>query len=393
MDNIALNEMGRFLKKTTVDKQKLDNAMKRAVDRLRKNLVAFNGGFPATCTKDYKYEVSEQFNWESGMLTGCSLLAYKYTGDEFFKKEAEKHIDIYKAHSKTGEWLEDHDVGFIFLPSCVAGYKITGDLSMRDAALDAAKILLSHYDWDNHFIIRSGVRDISNYNMYRTLVDSMMNIPLFFWAYNQTGDKTYYDAAVGHYHTTIKYLIREDGSSFHHYQFDPVTGKPVGGVTLQGNSNESCWARGHSWLIYGFPIAYSYTNDEEIIEVHKNLSYFYLNKLPSDYISYWDLDFTDGSDEPRDSSAAAITTCGFLEMSKYLPDGEPKVFFKNAADAQMNALIDLCENHDDDKDGLILHVTHALPQKQGIDECAIYGDYFYMEALSRYLDADFERFW
>ena len=137
-----------------------------------------------------------------------------------------------------------------------------------------------------------------------------------------------------------------------------------------------------------------YTHNEEIIPVDKNVSYFYLNKLAADYIPYWDFDFTDGSGAARDSSIAAITSCGFLEMYKYLPDdAEQKKVFKNAADAQINALIDKCENHGDDADGLILQVTHALPQGQGIEECAVYGDYFYMETLMRYLNPDWKRYW
>lgn len=390
---MTLNDEKRFMTETAVDREKLASAMDRAVERLRNNLAGFGNKFPDTCSKNFKYNTSDQFNWESGMYTGCIWLAYEYTKDSIFRKAAEKHIEVYKEHAETGEWLQDHDTGFIFSPSCVAGYKITGDESMKAAALKAADILMEHYDWDNHFIIRSGKRDASKYDMYRTLVDSMMNIPLFFFAYEQTGDRRYYEAAVEHYHTTMKYLIRDDGSSYHHYQFDPVTGKPVKGMTFQGYSDDSCWSRGHAWLIYGFPIAYSYTGNKEIIDIDKKVSYYYLNRLPVDCISYWDLDFTEGSGEPRDSSVAAITTCGFLEMCKHLPDDAPqKKIFKNAADAQINALIDKCENHGD-ADGLIIDVTHAVPFKSGIEECAVYGDYFYMEALMRYLNPDWKRYW
>ena len=396
MKDIILENKERFMRETPVDREKIAAAMDRACAKIKKNIEKYGSKFPGTCSEDFKYKVSDRFNWESGMLTGCFWLAYEHTGDEVFKNAALEQIEVYKAHAKTGEWLQDHDTGFIFTPSCVAGYKITGDEDMRKAALEAADIMMDHYDWENHFIIRSGKRstDPDRYPYYRTLVDSMMNIPLFFFAHEQTGDKKYLEAAVEHYRTTMKYLIREDGSSYHHYQFDPVTGKPVKGVTLQGYSDESCWGRGHSWLIYGFPIAYSYTHNEEIIPVDKNVSYFYLNKLAADYIPYWDFDFIDGSGAARDSSIAAITSCGFLEMCKYLPDdAEQKKVFKNAADAQINALIDKCENHGDDADGLILQVTHALPQGQGIEECAVYGDYFYMETLMRYLNPDWKRYW
>ncbi len=375
------------------DREKAIAAMDRAIERVRENIDKFSEEFPATCSTDFKYPTQERFNWESGMLTGMYWLAYEYTGDEEFRKAAEKQIKVYKEHALTGEWLNDHDTGFIYTPSCVAGYKITGDKSIRQAALNAADILMEHYDWDNHFIIRSGKRDPNRYSSYRTLVDSMMNIPLFFFAYEETGNRKYYDAAVAHYRTTLTYLVRDDGSSFHHYQFDPVSGRPVKGVTLQGYSDDSCWTRGHSWLIYGFPIAYSYTENEEIPDHHKRIADYYLDRLPSDNIPYWDLVFTEGSDQPRDTSAAAITICGFLEMAKYLEDDDPykRDFLETAAD-QMNALIDNYENHGD-ADGLILGVTHALPQGQGIEECGIYADYFYMEALMRYINPDWVRYW
>ena len=240
--------------------------------------------------------------------------------------------------------------------------------------------------------MRSGLRGANNYAGYRTLVDSMMNIPLFFFAYEETGNKEFYTAAVNHYHTTMEYLIREDGSSFHHYQFNPTNAKPVGGVTLQGLSDDSTWSRGHSWLVAGFPIAYGYTQNEDILDVHKSVTYYYLNRLAKDNIAYWDLDFVNYAYAPRDSSASAITTCGMLEMIKYLPDGEQKTVYQNAADMQMNALIDRCENRGGAEDGLIFKVSHHVTGGHQ-NECAIYGDYFYMEALMRYLNPDWVRYW
>ena len=391
-ETVELDNGERYLNETRIDKALLEESMQRACDRLKGNIDKFKNGFPETCSKDGVYGVSERFNWERGMLVGCYWLAYQYTGDEVFKNAAEDMIEIFAEHAKTGEWLNDHDTGFIYSPSCVAGYKITGDEKMKETALKAADILYSHYDTENKFIIRSGKREDVSYDMYRALVDSMMNIPLFFFAYEETGDEKYLNAAVDHYHTTMAYLIRDDGSSYHHYQFDPKSGNPVKGVTWQGYSDDSCWTRGHSWLLYGFPIAYSYTNNDEILPLYKNISNYYLNRLPSDNIPYWDLVFTEGSDEPRDSSAAAISTCGFLEMYNHVEDEEQKMILKNAADAQMLSLIENCENRGDD-DGMVLHVTHALPQGQGIDESAVYADYFYMEALMRYLETDFIRYW
>ena len=391
----TLNNPERFAKAPELSKNKLNDAAEKAIKKLETFIPRFYDKFPNTCTENFKHTPGDTFNWESGMLTGAFWLAYELTGDKKFRDVAERHIDIYAEGFNNPIYYNDHDTGFIIIPSCIAGYKLTGSEKARETALKAAEVLNDHYSWINHFVIRSGKgeTDPKRYYCYRTMVDSMMNIPLFYWAYEQTDDEKFLIAANEHYRTTMKYLIREDGSSFHHYQFDPKTHRAVGGVTLQGNSDNSCWGRGHSWLLYGFPIAYSYTGNAEIPDVHKAVSYFMLNKLPSDYIPYWDFDFTEGSPESRDTSVAAITACGFNEMCRHLPDdSEQKKIFANASALMLNALIDNCQAKDDE-DGLINKVTHAKPQGQGIEECAVYGDYFYLEAIMRYLRPDWKMYW
>jgi unsaturated chondroitin disaccharide hydrolase len=393
VENIKLEHAERFRSAPLIPKEKLIKATEIALRHLEKNLPRFYDKFPYGQCENFKYKEVDNFNWDSGMLTGLYWIAYQLTGDKKFRDAAEKHVSIYTEYVENNIGLNDHDTGFIFSPSCIAAYKITGSSKARIAALKAADILLEHYCPENHFFIRTGKRDINNPSGYRTLVDSMMNIPLLFWAYQETGNDKYLEPAVGHYRTTMKYLIRDDASSFHHYQFDPATLAPIGGVTWQGHSDDSCWGRGQSWLLYGFAIAYAYTNNLEVLDVHKAVSYFLLNKLPNDCIPYWDFDFTEGSDEPRDSSVAAISVCGFMEMCRHLTDtAEQKTVFKNAAAYMMEALIDKCANTGE-ADGLILHVTHALPQGLGIDQCAIYGDYFYMEALMRFLNPDWKMYW
>lgn len=150
-------------------------------------------------------------------------------------------------------------------------------------------------------------------------------------------------------------LTNKDASTFHHYQFDPKTAKPVRGLTWQGYSDDSCWSRGHSWGVSGFPVTYAYTHDESLIQVHKDITYYMLNHLPDDHIPYWDYTFGQGSDEPRDSSAGVIAVCGMHEMCKYLPDtAEQKAIFKNASALILDSTIDNCTGGDyDEYDGLI----------------------------------------
>ena len=398
---ITLNNPARFAGTHTIAKEKLEAAAKAACDKLRAKALEFknNGGeigldFPGTCSVEHKYVRGENKNWECGMYSGCYWLAYELTGDEFFREIAEAHLPTFRGRVDNRIGMDDHDVGFVFTPSCIAAYKLTGNEFAKQAALDAAAHEFKYnYTTKGKFIIRfHGGWDKGP--GCRTMMDSLMNAPLLFWAGKESGNEEYFKAGHDHNLTTEKYLIREDSSSYHHYQFDPATAGPLHGVTLQGNSNESCWARGHSWGIYGFPIAYSYTNDPVLKAVHKDITCFMLNHLPEDNIPYWDYDFTEG-DEPRDSSSGAISSCGLHEMARLLPDSDPdKKLFENAAAILLEAIIDNCTGDiGKDYDGLITHVTHAKPQGQGIDESAAYGDYFYLEALLRHLKPDWNRYW
>ena len=394
-EKITLNSPEIFEKERRISKEKLTRAAEAATDKLEALAKKYGEElFPATHSTDFKYEMGENNNWVCGMYTGCYWLAYEITGNKFFREVAEKQLSSYRTRLDNRVGVDDHDVGFVYTPSCVAAYKITGNESARKLALDAADYLYNNsYSKEGKFIIRAHKGWKTGWGC-RTMMDSLMNAPLFFWAANESGKAELKEAAMAHVKTTETYLIRGDASSFHHYQFDPATAGPVNGVTWQGRSDESCWSRGHAWGVYGFPIAYSYGEQEYLKDLHRDITYFMFNHLPKDLIPYWDYDFTSG-DEPRDSSAATASVCGLDEMAKMLPDGcYEKKIYQNAAAGMLEAVIDGCTGDiGRDYDGLICHVTHALPQGRGIDECAVYGDYFYLEALKRQLDDSWKKYW
>ena len=285
--------------------------------------------------------------------------------------------------------------GIKMLDGKVSQYRITGSDEARQTALDAAKYFFSTgYSREGKFIIRAHPWWNEGPGC-RTMMDSLLNAPFLMWAGKELGDEEMFQAGVDHNLTTEKYLIRDDASSFHHYQFDVETHAPLYGLTWQGYSDDSCWSRGHSWAVYGYPIAYSYCKEEYMIQVHKDITYYMLNQLGDDLIPQWDFIFKPEEDQPRDSSAGAVFVCGMHEMCKYLPDDAPqKAIFESAAAQMLEAIIDKCTGDIGvDYDGLICHVTHALPQGAGIDECAIYGDYFYLEALMRYKNPEWNRYW
>lgn len=398
--NARLDNPRLYQGKYEIPAEKVQKAIKTATDKLASKIDIYMDGFPPTGARDYKYPVGPNENWECGMHTGCFLLAYELTGEEKFLNVAKHHMATYRKRVDEKIKLNDHDVGFIFTPSCVAMYRLTGDESARQTALDAVVDYYNDgFSKKGGFIIRGWdpVTKEVNERRCRTMMDTLMNAPLLFWAGEETGKSEYTEAARSQNDLTERLLIREDGSSYHHYQFDVETHAPVGGITFQGNRDESTWARGHAWGVAGFPIAYSYTKDEKYLKVHKDVVYFLLNHLPEDKIAYWDFDFMSG-DEPRDSSTNVIAASGMMEAAKYLPDNAPeKEVYLNAAAQLLEAVIDQCTGDiGREYDGLIYRVTGARkikPYDQYVNQCGVYGDYFYLEALLRYTRPDWKSWW
>ena len=395
-EKIMLNNPERFTKPHVISKDKLIKAASDATDRLERMAKEHDIKFPGCSSVNFKYEYSDNKNWVAGMYAGCYWHAYALTGNKFFKDTAEKLTATFRKRLDDKIGIDTHDVGFVYSPSCVAAYRLTGDEAARQTALDAAEYFYNtSYSHKGKFIIRLWKKWAEgNKAGARTMMDSLMNAPLLFCADEETGKKEYAQAASDHVKTTETYLIRNDASSYHHYQFDVETAAPVRGVTLQGRSDDSCWSRGHAWGVFGFPVAYSYTKQDYLVDVHRDITYLMLNHIPDNLIHAWDYDFV-SNNAIRDSSAGVISVCGMLEMAKMLPDSaEQKSVFESAAAQILESTIDNCTGElGIDYDGLIFHVTAALPQKFGIDETAVYGDYFYLEALSRYLNPDFKSHW
>ena len=284
-ERIKLEHPERFSKPHVIPREKLEDAAKKACAKLKNFAMTHDIlKFPNTRSIDYKYELSDNIEWwESGMYTACYLIAYQLTGDEFFKEVAMKQLPTFRDRLEKRIGVNGHDVGFIYVPSCVAAYKLFGDEEAKKTALDALEFYYDNaYSKEGRFIIRSGKRGWNSPAGCRTMMDSMMNASFLFWGGVETNNPELTKAATDHTKTTETHLIREDGSSFHHFMFDPATAGPVRGLTLQGNSDDSCWGRGHAWGVYGFPIAYSYAGEDFQREIHKDITYYLLNKLPSD---------------------------------------------------------------------------------------------------------------
>lgn len=236
--------------------------------------------------------------------------------------------------------------------------------------------------------------DLGKKEHYRLIIDCLLNIQLLFFAYQETGDQKYYDIAESHFYVSANNVIRDDASSFHTFYFDPETGQPLKGVTRQGYSDDSCWARGQSWGVYGIPLTYRHLKDESCFDLFKGVTNYFLNRLPKDHVSYWDLIFNDGSDQSRDSSATAIAVCGIHEMLKHLPEVDAdKDIYKHAMHAMLRSLIEHYANDQFTPGGTsLLHGVYSWHSGKGVDEGNIWGDYYYLEALIRFYK-DWNLYW
>ncbi len=370
--------------------------LEAAVRQVKSCLPGFTSSFKHIFTTGQFYAEAENNQWTNGFWTGQLWLAYEYTREERLKEAALCQVDSFRYRARHRIETDTHDLGFLYTPSCVAAYKLTGSQKARDTAVLAADMLLERFHEKGQFIQAWG--KLNEPGNYRLIIDCLLNLPLLYWASQVTGDETYAQKAQAHVHTALSVLIRPDGSAYHTFYFDPATGEPLKGVTHQGYSADSAWARGQAWGIYGLALSYRYTKKPEYAELfHKVIQYF-MEHLPEDLIPYWDFIFTDGSMEPRDSSAAAIAACGLLEMAGLVPEQMGKQYRKYAKQL-MKVLWDRCAAKDPSvSHGLLLHGVYGRKSPcndcidHGIDECNLWGDYYYLEGLIR-LWKDWNSYW
>lgn len=380
-----------------IPREKLQSALREALKKVDYALPTFTGdNFPSHSSVNNVYSVDSNLTsggWNTGFWTGILWHAYELTGYYRYIETANGQVPSFYERIDKLLGVNHHDMGFLYIPSCVAAYKIDGNVKAKEAALKAADHLISRYHEESGFIQAWG--NVGATDNYRLIVDCLLNIPLLYWATEVTGDQKYWNIAYDHFSTTMSVCYREDGSTYHTYYFDYETNEPLYGATHQGASDESTWSRGQAWGMYGPMLTYKYIKDETALTSFVSAANYFLAYLPSDYVPYWDLSFTDGAYEPKDSSSAAIAVCAMLEAIKYMDENDPqRRVFVNACNRIMNSLIDNYTTKDvPEANGLLLHGTYSKPHNNGVDEMNIWGDYFYMEALHRMLDPEWELYW
>ena len=369
-------------------------AIDNAITIIRRNLPLYTYKCQDANTVDGIYKAIDNIEWTTGFWPGELWLAYLESGDETFAHAAGIAVESFRDRIRDHIAVDHHDMGFLYTPSCVAAWMIKKDAHAREAAIAAADNLVSRFQEKGQFIQAWG--RLGDVKEYRLIIDCLLNIPLLFWASRETGDGRYEDVARRHLDTAISLVLRSDDSTFHTYFFDPETGRPTHGVTAQGNRDGSAWSRGQAWGVYGTALAWRYTHEERTRDVFKRCLDFFLDHLPGDIIPYWDFDFSNPSTEPRDSSALAIVICGMLEASRSMPGMEG---LEDVARRLMKVLVDKCAVMPGGScNGLLAHATYARKSQwntcrnRGVDECNIWGDYYYLEALRR-LKGEWDPYW
>ena len=348
------------------------------------NISRFKDKFPCVSNGDGKYQLTDHTSWTEGFWSGILWLSYEYSGDPAIREAAVHSVASLKRRLEQRKHLDHHDIGFLYSLSAQAQWMIEKDASARQTALEAADMLMKRWRPSAQIIQAWGPEGDAE-NGGRIIIDCLMNLPLLYWAAEQTGNREYAEIARIHAEKSRRFLVRGDDSSYHTFYFNPETGNSVRGGTHQGLNDGSTWTRGQAWGIYGFALAYRHFNEPQFLETSKRLARYFIAHLPEDHVAYWDFDAPQNSGTPRDSSASAITACGLLEVARHLPFDDPdRELFLTAAEKSMNSLIDrYFTAGSQSEEGFLRHGSYSVRGGISPDDFMIWGDYFFLEALMR----------
>ncbi|MGV3547309.1 MAG: glycoside hydrolase family 88 protein [Pedobacter sp.] len=368
------------------------------------NLLAKTKGnfidYPHSLYPDGNLKYLQIDEWTGGFWPGALWYMYEYTKDTKWKDAA-----LAWTHSLESNQFNTshHDIGFMMYCSYGNALRFVKDEKYPQILLQSAKSLAKRYSpvvgsiqsWNE----RKSKGDINTWE-YPVIMDNMMNLELLFYASKISGDTSYRNIAIKHAEQTMKNHLRTDHSSYHVVNYDPKTGKVLHKQTLQGFSDNSTWARGQAWGIYGFTVVYRETKDPRFLEAAIKMADFFLQhpNLPKDKVPYWDFnvgqqgykpdwnfDPKKYAEVPRDASAAAIASSGLLELSTMLKAEQGKKYYNAAVSILKSLSSDKYLNVERQNPYFLLkHSTGNLPSNREIDVPLIYADYYFLEALLRY---------
>lgn len=350
------------------------DTMNRIVKKLEITAHQIGARFPHAST-DGIYDNKSADWWTNGFWPGILWIAYQYSKNEEFAKIAKEVED--KLDKPLDEFeLLLHDVGFMWMLSSKPQYDFFKTDASRVRLLKSASHLAGRFNIKGNFI------RAWNWEIGWAIIDCLMNLPLLYWASKETGDPRFNHIASAHLETVLKYFIREDGSVNHIVSFDPATGNFLEVKAGQGARPDSAWSRGAAWAIYGLALAYRHLKNEDALSKCIKVADFFIESLPDDYVSHWDFRVERNTDTPRDTSASACAACGLLELSEFTSK-EKADYYREKAYLILKSLTDNYSNLDNNDQALLREGTGNLPGGKDVNVGLIYGDYYYIEGISR----------
>ena len=318
--------------------------------------------------------------WTSGFLPGSLWYLYEYSTDPKMRDDAvliTKRIEREKNNTGT------HDLGFMLYCSFGNGLRLTGEESYNEVLMTGARSLSTRFRPDIGCIQSWGSNEKWQYPV---IIDNMMNLELLMWAFKYSKDSSFYKIAITHADTTIKNHYRQDYSSYHVVSYDTITGQIEKKQTAQGFADESAWARGQVWGLYGYTMLYRETGLQRYLDQAIHVADFLINhpNMPEDMIPYWDFNAPGIPDEKRDASSGAIMASALIELSgfadqegkKYLDVAEKQILSLSSPEYRAG----LGENGN----FILKHSVGSIPGKSEVDVPLTYADYYYIEAMMRF---------
>ena len=362
--------------------QKSSRVFDFAAAQLRRLVETYPDYFPMyTVNGKWKHGGESWTNWCEGFLGGQLWLLYQHTRESYWREKAE-HYSRLIGHRKTDRNV--HDLGFLFWSTWKRWYDLTGDPAINDSVVEAGRTLSLRFREKGQYL-RSFVADESLF------IDIMMNVGIIFYAAQsqifargQTNDAELWRKAMQHCLTTRKYLVRGDGSTAHEGIFDTGTGEFLRQSTHQGWRADSSWARGLAWALYGFGTAYHFTRDARFLQTAEACANFYIERTPEHGVPPNDWDEPNPA-VPYESSAAAIAASGMWNLAGLTGDSACARLYREYALRILDTLTgpDFIAIETPGWEGILKHGMYHQRKGLGVDESVMWGDYFFLEALSK----------
>lgn len=324
-------------------------------------------------------------SWTNGFWGGMMWLMYNATKNETYRDTARKSEELLDKALEKSEKLH-HDVGFMWHLTSGANYRLTGDLKAKNTDLITAALLVSRYNVNGGFIRAwnwEGTEGLS-------IIDTMMNLPLLYWASKELNDDNMKNIAIRHADMVLRDHIRPDSSVRHIVEHNVINGDIVKVHGGQGYDENSCWTRGLAWAIYGMVLSYIHTEEEKYFETAIKCADYYIENIkPYEYLT--PLDFN-APKEPLyyDSTAGVITACGLLEIAKFTSEEKASLYTETAINILKATDEHFC-NYEDNEDSIVQMGSERYPHEsmEGIHIPIIYGDFFFVEALCKLRGSEF----